>query len=54
LYQLYFYTVSCAFEWNSVHKTAKIAAPKQRHNVKLSFFVSLDPSPKTESRSRHK
>jgi hypothetical protein len=33
LYQLYSYAVSCAFEWNSVCKTANIAAPKQRHNV---------------------
>jgi hypothetical protein len=33
LYQLYFYAVSCAFEWNFVRKTAKIVAPKQRHNA---------------------
>jgi hypothetical protein len=58
MYQLYFYAVSCAFEWNSVRKTAKIAAAKQRHNAKLSLSLSLsmslsvDPGPKTESRSR--
>jgi hypothetical protein len=33
MYQLYFYAVSCTFEWNSVRKTAKIAAPKQWHNA---------------------
>jgi hypothetical protein len=39
LYQLYFYAVSYAFEWNSVRKTAKIVAPKQQHNAKLSLYT---------------
>jgi len=56
MYQLYFYADSCAFDWNSVRKKAKIAAAKQRHNAKsslsLSLSLSVDPGPKTESRSR--
>jgi hypothetical protein len=44
MYQLYFYAISCTFEWNSVRKTAKIAAAKQRHNAKRSLSLSLSLS----------